>query len=869
MAVYKCKSCGAALEVTGNESVVVCDYCDVVNAIPKVQDENLQGLYNRANTLRIKCEFDKAEKLYEKIIETDNTQYEAYWGLILCRYGIEYVEDVKTFKRIPTCHRASFESIIADEDYKSALTYADALQRKVYESDAREIDRIQKEILALSSKEEPYDVFICYKQSDDSGKRTKDSGLANDIYYQLTQEGYKVFYAAITLEDKLGSAYEPIIFAALNSAKVMLAIGTKPEYFNAVWVKNEWSRFMKIMKKDRSKMLVPCYMDMDAYELPDEFANLQALNMSSIGFIPDLVRNIKKIIVKEEAVAAVASHQAASQGSAESAHVAPLLKRASMYLEDGDFVAANEYCEKVLDQEPENSTAYLYKLLADLKLTSVDKLGKVKGNASIDARAGKIMIKSFPKDKELLVLKIVREISGCGLAEAKNYLNNPGAIYTVTKVKAQELNNLGAVIEYTEKASGDNATLASVENNNNYKKFIRFATKSEKADVERYIDEAKAATILSAKKVEFGNASSLMQKAVKSHEFKNAALKFDSLGDFENAVEMANKCRELEENAKKEEVYTYAKKNLTSGDPDYLQRSFEMFGEIEGYKDADALKASIPQLIEEAKATIAANKRNSDYDYAVKTSNSGKSADIRKAIKMFQELGDYKNAKGMVTVLTTKLQNTESRELDAKLREKYKKEYENKYPDASRKEEYESKCKTVSTEIANTRNYRTNANPGCFAWGFLIAGIFTFLLGIMAIVEDEEDLIGALIIGIIILIASLKSIIGSFKNRSGYSLQIKSKERELAIYHDKLSAISKMPSFDAYIDEKRRSLTKAEIELLLPGTGGNIGVVDAVEPKKEDVSFQSIKCKMCGADNQVPADDLNATCKFCGSNLRR
>ena len=78
-----------------------------------------------------------------------------------------------------------------------------------------------------------------------------------------------------------------------------------------------------------------------------------------------------------------------------------------------------------------------------------------------------------------------------------------------------------------------------------------------------------------------------------------------------------------------------------------------------------------------------------------------------------------------------------------------------------------------------------------------------------------------------------------------------------------------MPSFDAYIDEKRRSLTKAEIELLLPGTGGNIGVVDAVEPKKEDVSFQSIKCKMCGADNQVPADDLNATCKFCGSNLRR
>ena len=78
---------------------------------------------------------------------------------------------------------------------------------------------IQKGILAISQKEDPFDVFICYKETDAHGRRTQDSVLANDLYHQLTQEGFKVFFSRITLEDKLGTAYEPYIFAALNSAK--------------------------------------------------------------------------------------------------------------------------------------------------------------------------------------------------------------------------------------------------------------------------------------------------------------------------------------------------------------------------------------------------------------------------------------------------------------------------------------------------------------------------------------------------------------------------------------------------------------------------------------------------------------------------
>ncbi len=368
MALFKCKMCGGTLEINDGESIALCEYCGTKQTIPTAKDEALQGLFNRANILRMKSEFDKSEQLYEKIIQADQQQAEAYWGLILCKYGIEYVEDPKTFKRIPTCHRASFESIISDDDYKSALEYADYSQRTIYEEEAKEIDRLQKEILELSKKETPYDVFICYKETDDAGTRTQDSVIANDIYYQLTQEGLKVFYAAITLEDKLGSAYEPCIFAALNSAKVMLSIGTKPEYFNAVWVKNEWSRFLKLMKNDRSKMLIPCYRDMDAYELPEEFGHLQAQDMGKIGFINDIVRGIKKVISSNDAATS-------KQGETYSANVTvePLLKRVFMFLEDEDYTSANEYAEKVLDLDPENATAYWGILLASYKCSSDDK----------------------------------------------------------------------------------------------------------------------------------------------------------------------------------------------------------------------------------------------------------------------------------------------------------------------------------------------------------------------------------------------------------------------------------------------------------------------------------------------------------------
>ena len=372
MSIFKCKMCGGTIEFEEGSTVGVCDSCGTKQTLPRLDSERKTNLFDRANHFRRNNEFDKASGLYEQILTEDTTDAEAYWSLVLCRYGIEYVEDPTTRKRVPTVNRAQFTSIYDDDNYKSAIRYADGYQRFLYEEEAASINEIQKGILAISQKEEPFDVFICYKETDNDGRRTQDSVLANDLYHQLTQEGFKVFFSRITLEDKLGTAYEPYIFAALNSAKVMVVLGTKPEHFNAVWVKNEWSRYLSLVKQSGGKkVLIPAYRDMDPYDLPEEFSHLQAQDMSKLGFMQDLIRGIKKIVMVDELKASSRETIVVNSGNA---NADTLLRRAFMFLEDGEWAKADDFCEQVLNLDPENAQAYLGKLLAELHVRRQENL---------------------------------------------------------------------------------------------------------------------------------------------------------------------------------------------------------------------------------------------------------------------------------------------------------------------------------------------------------------------------------------------------------------------------------------------------------------------------------------------------------------
>jgi len=370
MAILKCKQCGGDIQAT-DKTYGTCESCGVISTLPNSSDEQKINLFNRANHLRRQNEFDKAVTAYENILNLDAASAEAHWGLVLSKYGIEYVEDPATDQRVPTCHRVQSDSILTDADYLSALKNAeDEYTKSLYERDAKEISDIQKGILAISSKEQSYDVFICYKETTDGGSRTKDSALAQELHYQLEKEGFRVFFSRISLESKLGRQYEPYIFNALNSAKVMLVVGTKPEHFNAVWVKNEWSRFLALMKRDRSRLLIPCYRDMDAYDLPEEMSMLQSQDMGKIGFAQDVIHGIKKVC--GGGISASVKNGHGGRDAAATSPTAPgvesLMKRGWLFLEDSDWKQAEDYFNRVLDIDPEHAPAYIGKLCVELKV---------------------------------------------------------------------------------------------------------------------------------------------------------------------------------------------------------------------------------------------------------------------------------------------------------------------------------------------------------------------------------------------------------------------------------------------------------------------------------------------------------------------
>ena len=351
MAIIKCSVCGGELEVNADLSIGKCKYCDSTILIPK-GFEHKGNLYNRAVFLRQNSEFDKAVEAYEGILKEDNTDVDAHWGLVLSKYGIEYVDDPRTGKKVPTCHRTQPVSILADPDYLAAIENADFEASRFIQLEANKINEIQSKILSIAKSEPPYDVFICYKESDELDRRTEDSVIAQDLYYELIKKGYKVFFARKTLEKKIGSEYEPIIYAALNSAQVMVVLGTKPENFTSVWVKNEWSRFLK-MSSTRNKTIIPAFKGMSPYELPAELASLQALDMSKIGFLQELTDGIDRLLAKSF----TKKSKSVDQASTDKEEVLPLdrlLQNGETFLTLKDFKSAENSFRKATEIYPQD-----------------------------------------------------------------------------------------------------------------------------------------------------------------------------------------------------------------------------------------------------------------------------------------------------------------------------------------------------------------------------------------------------------------------------------------------------------------------------------------------------------------------------------
>lgn len=649
--IIKCKMCGGDIDFIPGATYGTCEYCGCTSTIPQAEDENKLNRYNRANHFRRQCEFDKAVAAYEKILEQDDTDAEAHWGAVISRFGIEYVEDPATHQRIPTCHRVQVASILTDEDYLAAVENApDEESRRIYQEEAAQIAEIQKGILAISANEKPYDVFICYKETDENGQRTRDSQWAQDVYYGLTEQGLKVFFSRITLEDKLGQQYEPYIFAALNSAKVMVVIGSRPEYFNAVWVKNEWSRYLSLMKHDHKRLLIPCYRDMDPYDLPEELSMLQSQDMSKIGFMQDLLRGVQKVMQQPtSAPQGVRVETATAETNAPG--VTSLLKRAALFLEDGDTASAREYYDRVLDIDPECAEAYMGKVCAETGCRKESDLGAL--NYCVDMRG----------DWQ----KAVRFASAGQKQKYEGYM---------ASVRAR-------VEEHCHELAIDCACAVAVGRGSRAKmddalKAYRANCLTKGSESTDYSAEENASWHLagyqSIRNTLAQMAADNAPRDVPEGMLKVAAAMF---GQIKGEEERAQQCLVLAEQARQKVIYEKASaRRAAIGMPDLmdaadLEALAKQFGQIPGYKDA---KQQAEQCLQDAE-----NARETVYNDAVEAMQEAEKGNFsfkwEKAIRMLAREGlngyrDVEELRKQAEQRYEECRNAEEKERQAKERRK-------------------------------------------------------------------------------------------------------------------------------------------------------------------------------------------------------
>ena len=566
MAIIKCKMCGGDLNLVEGASTAECEFCGSIQTIPKVDDEKKLTLFARANRLRAACEFDKAAGIYEAIVADFPEEAEAYWGLVLCKYGIEYVDDPGTAKKIPTCHRSSFESVMEDSDFEQALENADSTARRVYRDEAKQIEDIRKGIIAVSANEEPYDIFICYKETAENGDRTLDSVLAQDVYDALTDKGYRVFFSRITLEDKLGMEYEPYIFAALNSAKIMLAFGTDYEYFNAVWVKNEWSRYLKLMAKDKTKHLIPCFKGIDAYDMPKEFARLQAQDLGKVGATQDLLRGIAKSLAPQVSTVVVAQNPTTNTSA--------MVMRGQFALDDGDWVKADEYFERALDENPQDAKAYVGKVLVGLRLSAVEQINdhfvKLEGDKNYERAI------RFSTGTDRMQLENVKEQADrkwyikcltVGLKKLVREKERQAILEDIKKKELAKAQERRANILHLLSSDCEEYTIAQIKDSK-YFSGTSIATSLLLEDLNIMITEGSIEQGLTAgtyclagskeKRIqlrnesEYARATSAMSAAGSYSTFLEAADIFAGLGDYLDSEEKAAECREMGQQIKAE-----------------------------------------------------------------------------------------------------------------------------------------------------------------------------------------------------------------------------------------------------------------------------------------------------------------------------
>ncbi len=294
---HRCPSCRSDdIRELPLEHTWVCNSCG--SRFKKEEDAALGSKIDEASDLRNKLKFDEALELLEDLIEKYPDSDKLYFQRLLSRFGVTYVDENEEITPKPTLSRASDASITDTADYKKLMELSQGDTKQEYVKIFDELEKLRIEIIKKAKKQKPFDVFICYKRTlPGTDYLTPDSETARKIYDKLTRDGYEVFFAQETLNGFAGEEYEPIIYNALISSKVMIVVSSSEvDYVSAPWVKNEWSRFISLIEteKNNQRALVPTVAkNVKLGDLPARLARLQGFE-----FDADYYSKLDKILHK-------------------------------------------------------------------------------------------------------------------------------------------------------------------------------------------------------------------------------------------------------------------------------------------------------------------------------------------------------------------------------------------------------------------------------------------------------------------------------------------------------------------------------------------------------------------------------------------
>lgn len=151
---------------------------------------------------------------------------------------------------------------------------------------------------------EHFDVFLSYKQTDESGNITPEVDIAEKLYALLTSKGIHTFYSKQTLERLGETQYTTAIDDALEDATVLVAIGSSGENLRSNWVRYEWDSFYaEILGGRKQGQILSFTQNMSVCDLPHKLRQVQNFGngLNDLEIVCDFIINaLKKYTLKCE-----------------------------------------------------------------------------------------------------------------------------------------------------------------------------------------------------------------------------------------------------------------------------------------------------------------------------------------------------------------------------------------------------------------------------------------------------------------------------------------------------------------------------------------------------------------------------------------